>query len=136
MVALKRACRWWGGGNKLGCLFGGGVLGDSLGTLRDGVLGQFTGQQKPDSGLDLPRCDGAPLVVVGKSAGLSRDALEDVIHEGVHDRHGLGGNAGIGVDLLQDFVNVDGVRFLPPSLPLLVASADGLSLTGFLCSFA
>lgn len=29
-------------------------LGDSLGTLRDGVLGQFTGQHKPDRGLNFP----------------------------------------------------------------------------------
>ena len=31
-----------------------GELGDGLGTLRNGVLGQFTGQHKPDRGLDLP----------------------------------------------------------------------------------
>lgn len=31
------------------CLFGGGrVLGDSLGTFRDGVLGQFTGEDQAD----------------------------------------------------------------------------------------
>ena len=29
-------------------------LGDGLGTLRNGVLGQFTGQHKPDRGLDFP----------------------------------------------------------------------------------
>ena len=50
-------------------LFGGGVFGDSLGSLGHGVFGEFTGQKKPDGGLDLARCDGAPLVVVGETAG-------------------------------------------------------------------
>ena len=52
-------------------LFGGGVLGDSLGTLRHGVLGELTGQKKPDGSLDLARSDGASLVVVSETAGLS-----------------------------------------------------------------
>jgi hypothetical protein len=66
-------------------LFGGGrVLGDSLGTLRDGVLGKFTGQDKSHTvkresemikqaktrrdlrGLDLSRRDGGLLVVCSK----------------------------------------------------------------------
>ena len=46
-------------------LLGAGVLGDGLGSLRDGVLGQLSGQEEPDSGLDLPGGDGGPLVVVG-----------------------------------------------------------------------
>ena len=41
-----------------GSLFGGGVLGDSLGTFRDGVLGQLTGQEQTDGGLDLATADG------------------------------------------------------------------------------
>ena len=53
------------------------------------MLGQLTGQEKPDGGLDLPRGDGGPLVVVSESAGLGGDSLEDVVHEGVHDGHGL-----------------------------------------------
>ena len=50
-------------------LLGAGVLGDGLGSLRDGVLGQLSGQEEPDSGLDLPGGDGGPLVVVGELAG-------------------------------------------------------------------
>ena len=53
------------------------------------MLGQLTGQEEPDGGLDLPRGDGGPLVVVSESAGLSGDSLKDVVHEGVHDGHGL-----------------------------------------------
>lgn len=43
---------------KLNSLLAACVLGDGLGTFTDGVLGQFTGQQKPDSGLDLSAGDG------------------------------------------------------------------------------
>ena len=49
------------------------------------MLGQFTGEEEPDGGLDLPRGDGGPLVVVSQTAGLSGDSLEDVVHERVHD---------------------------------------------------
>ena len=67
------------------CLLGAGVLGDSLGALRDGVLGELTREEEPDSGLDLAGGDGGPLVVVSQTAGLSGDSLEDVVHERVHD---------------------------------------------------
>ena len=70
-------------------LLGAGVLGDSLGSLRHGVLGQLSGQEKTDCSLDLSGGDGAPPVVVSQSGSLSSDALEDVVHEGVHDGHGL-----------------------------------------------
>ena len=39
-------------------LLGAGVLGDGLGALRDGVLGQLSGEEEPDSSLDLPGGDG------------------------------------------------------------------------------
>jgi hypothetical protein len=103
-------------------LLGGGVFGDGFGALRDGVLGEFSGEDKSDGSLDLPRGDGGPLVVVGKARGLGRDPLEDVVHEGVHDGHGLGGDAGVGVDLLQHLVDVHGVGLLPLLVPLLLSS--------------
>uniref|UniRef100_A0A671TM57 Histone H2B n=1 Tax=Sparus aurata TaxID=8175 RepID=A0A671TM57_SPAAU len=61
----------------------------NLGSLRHGVLGQFTGQQQADGGLDLPGGDGGALVVVSQTGGLTGDALENVTDEGVHDAHGL-----------------------------------------------
>ena len=117
-------------GVNLWSLLGAGVLGDSLCALRHGVLGELSGQEESDSGLDLSGGDGGPLVVVGQTAGLGGNALEDVVHEGVHDRHGFARDASIGVNLLQHFVNVDGVRLPPPPLPLLVPSTDGLCLRG------
>ena len=52
-------------------LLGAGVLGDGLGSLRHGVLGELTGQEKTDSGLDLSGGDGGTPVVVGKTEALA-----------------------------------------------------------------
>ena len=102
------------------------------------MLGQFTGEEKPDGSLDFPGGDGGPLVVVGKTGGLGGDALEDVVDEGVHDGHGLGADASVGVDLLEDLVDVDRVRFLPLLAFLLaITLGDGLGgLAGLLGSFS
>ena len=117
-------------------LLAAGVLGDGLGALRDGVLGQFTGQEKTDSSLDLSASDGGTLVVVGQAGGFGGDSLEDVVDERIHDAHGLAGNAGIGVHLFQDFVDVNGIGFPPPPALFLVPSSLGLGLSGgFLGSF-
>ena len=101
------------------------------------MLGQFTGEEEPDSGLDLPGGDGGPLVVVGQTGSLSSDTFEDIVDEGVHDAHGLGGHTGIGVDLFQDLVDVDGVRFLTLLGFLLIALGDVLGgLSGLLGSLS
>ena len=65
-------------------------------------------------------------------AGLSGDTLEDVIHEGVHDGHSLARYTSVWVNLLEDLVDVDGVRFPPPPLPLLVSGTCSLCLAGSL----
>ncbi len=119
-------------------LLGGGVLGDGLGAFRDGVLGQLSGEEETDGGLDLSGGDGGPLVVVGQTGSLGSDALEDVVDEGVHDAHGLGADAGVGVDLLQHLVDVDCVGLLSLAVLLLVTSlGDGLlGLSGLLGGFS
>ena len=86
------------------------------------MLGQLSGEEETDSSLDLPRGDGGPTVVVSQTGSLGSDALEDVIHERVHDRHGLAGDSSVGVHLLQHFVDVDRVRLPPPPLAFLVTS--------------
>ena len=114
------------------------VLGHGLGALAHGVLGQLTGEKETDGRLDLAAGDGRPLVVVGKTGGLGGDTLEDVVHEGVHDGHGLGADTSVGVDLLQDLVDVDRVRFLPLLTFLLaITLGDGLGgLAGLFGSFS
>ena len=94
------------------------------------MLGQFSGEEEPHSSLDLPGGDGGPLVVVGKAGGLSGDPLKDVVDKGVHDGHGLGADASVGVHLLEDLVDVDGVRLLPLLFALLLVSL-GNGLLGF-----
>ena len=108
--------------NCLTGLLGGGVFSDGLGAFRDSVLGQLTGQKQTDCSLDFPAADGRALVVVCQTAGFSCDSFEDVVDERVHDRHGLGADTGVGVHLLQHFVNVDGEGFFTfgAALALLV----------------
>ena len=118
-------------------LLGAGVLGDSLGAFRDGVLGQFTREEEPDSGLDLPGGDGGPLVVVGQTGSFSSDTFKDIVDEGVHDAHGLGGDTSVGVDLFQHLVDVDGIGLLTLMAFFLSVLGDGLSgLAGFLGSLS
>ena len=105
---------------------GAGVLSDSLGALRHGVLGQLPGQQQAHGRLDLPGRDGRALVVMRQAGRLARDALEDVVHERVHDAHGLGGDAGVGVHLLQHLVHVHRVALLAAALALLAVLLLGL----------
>ena len=101
------------------------------------MLGKLTGEEEPDSSLDLPGGDGGPLVVVGKTAGLSSDPLEDVIDERVHDAHGLGGDTGVGVHLLEDLVDVDSIGLLALPVLLLVSLGDVLlGLAGLLGSLS
>ena len=134
-VALKRTLVMCSSANWR--LLGAGVLRHSLCSLGHGVLGEFTRQEKTDGSLDLSACDGGSLVVVGKTAGFSGNALEDVVHEGVHDGHGLAGDTSVGVHLLQHLVDVDAVALPPPPLALLVAGALSLSFArGFLGAFA
>ena len=114
-------------------LLAAGVLGHSLRSFADCVFAQLAGQVKADGCLDLTAGDGVLLVVVGQAGRFGGDALEDVVHEGVHDAHGLAGDAGVGVDLLQDLVDVDRVALLA-GFPLLLfpSGLGGLGGRGFL----
>jgi len=72
--------------------------------------------------------------VVGQLGGFIGDPLENVVDEGVHDTHGLAGDSGVWMDLLEDFVDVDSIGLLP----LLVALGSVFSALlddGFLASF-
>jgi len=124
--------------SKYDDLLGARVLGHCLGSLADGVLSEFTREQQTNSGLDFPAGDGRSLVVVGKARSFGSDSFEDVVDEAVHDAHSLGADSGIGVNLLQNLVDVDGVRFLPPLLLLLLIGLGDvfLGLARFLRSFS
>jgi hypothetical protein len=107
-------------------LFGASVLGDSLGTFGDGVLGKFTREDKTNSGLDLARRDGRTLVVSSQLGSFGSNTLKDIVNERVQNGHGLVRDTSIGVNLLQDLVNVRGVSLTTGDLSLLVVLGGSL----------
>ena len=66
---------------------------------------------------------------MGESAGFDSNAFKDVIEEGVHDAHDLGGDTSVWVHSLENPADVDGIGFLPPLLLLLLVIL-GDSLAG------
>ena len=89
------------------CL-GRGELGNGLGSLRDGMLGELSWKEESDSSLDLSGGESVLLVISNELGGLMGDLLIDVVDEGVHDGHGSLGDTGLWVNLLQDSVDIDG----------------------------
>ena len=71
------------------------------------MLGEFTGEEETDGSLDLSGGEGVFLVVSNELGGLEGDLLEDVVDEAVHDLHGSLGDASLGVNLLEDSVDVN-----------------------------
>lgn len=90
------------------------------------MLGKFSRKEETNGSLDFPGGDGGALVVVSKTGSLCSNAFKDVVHKRIHDRHSLGGNASVRVDLLEHLVDVDAVGFLPLAFLLLIALGDGL----------
>jgi hypothetical protein len=75
---------------------------------------------------------------VSQAGGFASDSFEDVVDKRVHDRHGFAGHAGVGVDLLQHFIDVNGVGLLTLLVPLLLVSLGDVlgRLTGFFDGFS
>ena len=87
------------------------------------MLGKFSRKHKTDGGLDFSGGKSGLFVVCCELSGLGGDTFEDIVDEGVHDGHSLLGDTGIGVDLLQDLVDVSRVRF--DSLLSFASLGDG-----------
>uniref|UniRef100_A0A9L0R3I2 Core Histone H2A/H2B/H3 domain-containing protein n=1 Tax=Equus caballus TaxID=9796 RepID=A0A9L0R3I2_HORSE len=81
-----------------------GVPKDGLAGLRHGVLANLPRQQQAHGGLNLSGRDGGALGGAGQERGLAGDALEDVLHEGIQDAHGLLRQAQEAVSVLDSFV--------------------------------
>ena len=92
----------------------GGVLGDSLGALGDGMLGKLTGKDKTDGRLHIAAGHGGVAVDAAQLGGLRGDLLERVSDEVVDDRNALLGDAGLRVHLLHHLedVGVEGLLAL------------------------
>jgi hypothetical protein len=109
------------------------VFSDGLGSLRNGVSGELSGEDELDSGLDFPGGESSPLVEADELGALSGDAVEGVVDEGVHDVHGLLGDADVGVHLLEHLVDVDGEGLNSSSPDFAVGMGlGGLGLGRFL----
>ena len=63
-------------------LFGAGVLGDGLGSFRDGMFGQFTGEQEPDGGLNFPGSNGRIFDLCPENEKIKFVNFPDVQREG------------------------------------------------------
>ena len=79
------------------------------------MFGQFSRKQESNWSLNFSRGDRLPLVVVSKSRRFSSDSFEDVVHEGVHDAHRSARNTNVGMNLLQNLVDVATIALLPRS---------------------
>ena len=99
------------------------VLGDGLGSLRDGVSGELSWEDELDGGLDLSGGESSSLVESDELGSLSGDSVESVVDEGVHDVHGFLGNTDVGMHLLEHLVDIDreSLHSSPPSFPFRFA---------------
>ena len=93
-------------------------FGDSLGTLRNGMLCELSWKQKSDSGLDLSGGESVLLVISDEFGGFMGNLLIDVVDEGVHDAHGSFGDSRVWVDLLKNSVDINGEGLGSLGLPL------------------
>ena len=100
------------------------------------MFGQLSGQKESHSRLNLPTGDGRPFVVMAKSTGFTSNSLEDVIDEGVHNRHRLRADSSVGMDLFQHLIDVAGIGLLPPPLLLLVGLSHFRGFSGLLSSLS
>jgi len=89
------------------------------------MLCEFAGQNQPHCSLNLARRDSRLLVVRSQLGGLARDAFKDVVDKRIHDAHSLVRDASIGMNLLEDLVDIRRVGLLSRGLLLLDAFARG-----------
>lgn len=105
-------------------LLGTIVLGNGLGSLRNGVLGQLTGEDKADSSLDFLAGNGGTLVVSGELARLVGNALKNVIDKAVHDGHGLLGDVDGGMAQAEDLEDIAAVGLVAAALASLFSTGS------------
>ena len=85
------------------------------------MSGEFSGEDELDSRLDFSGGESSSLVESDELGAFGGDSVEGVVDEGVHDVHGLLGDTDVGVDLLEDLVDIDGEGFNSSSSSFLFA---------------
>ncbi len=94
------------------------------------MVRQFAGQQQLDAGEDFFEGERALLGVADELRGENRDLVESVVDHRIHDVHCFFADAFRGVDLSEDFVDVDAEGLvsllLRPPLACWLDLFDGL----------
>ena len=109
------------------------VFGDGFGSFRDCVSGELSGEDKLDSRLNFSGWKSSSLVESNEFGSFSGNSVESVMDEGVHDVHGFLGNTNVGVNLFQDFIDIDGEGLDSSSSSFLVG-LFGFDLSWFFAS--
>ena len=79
------------------------------------MFGELTGEEELDGRLDRSGRHGSSTGDSNETGGFVAKSVEGVVHEGVHDVHGSSGDSNIGVDLLEDLVDVERVGLISSS---------------------
>ena len=97
------------------------------------MLGKLSWKNEAHCRLDLPAGNGRLLIITSQAGGLLSELFKDVVDEGIHDAHGLGGDACVRVHLLQHLEDVDLVGLdVLLSLLLLLEPSSSFSILLFL----
>ena len=94
------------------------------------MFGEFSWEEKFDSGLDLPGRKSSLSVVSHQFARLVGKSVKSIINKGIHDVHCFLADSDFRVDLLQDLVDVEG-ESLDSSLGSLLGWSISSSSDGF-----
>ena len=97
------------------------IFGDGLGSFWDSVSGEFSWEDELDSRLNFSWGKSSSFVESNKLWSFSGNSVEGIMDERVHNVHGLFGNTNVWVDLLKDFVDIDGEGLDSSSSCLLVS---------------
>lgn len=111
------------------------VLSHGLGAFVYRVLRKLPREYQSDGGLNLARTQGLRFSALAEVARFLADACEVVDDEGVHYCHRAAGDSDVGVDLLQDAVNVRYIFLRRAGRFLVLADARGCLLGGLLGDF-
>ena len=99
------------------------VFSNSLGSFRDSVSSEFSGEDELDSRLNFSGRESSSFVESNEFWSFSGNSVESIMNEWVHDVHGFFGNTNVGVDLLKNFIDIDGEG--------LDSSSSGFLVSGF-----
>lgn len=119
-------------------LFGAGIFRHRFRAFGDGVFRQLPGQDETQCSLDFPSTDRRAFVDLSKTRRFVCYSLKNIPYKGIHNGHGVARDPCIGMNLLQDFVDVAGEGFLPRLFPFLFISRLHWlwGLTGFFHSLS